>query len=73
MEPNKIYISHSALNKDFVAPNDYRATAVHELIHWKDAVEYRKQYPDMAGYADWIKQRCKEKLIILCRRDIISM
>ena len=52
----------AGLQRDGVLPENRLSTMVHELIHWKDAVEYRKQYPDMAGYADWIKQRCKKKI-----------
>ena len=30
------------MQSDCVCPDDSRSTYVHELFHWKDAVEYRK-------------------------------
>ena len=44
---------HSALNKDFVAPNDYRATAVHELLHWLDAMEYIDKHGTITSQAEY--------------------
>lgn len=41
---------------------------VHELIHWKDAAGYRKRHPDMTGYADWINQQSKKKIVELAKK-----
>ena len=56
------------LQRDGVLPENRLSTMVHELIHWKDAAEYRKRHPDMAGYADWINIRCWKKLVALEKR-----
>lgn len=56
---------HSALNKDFVAPNDYRATAVHELLHWLDAMEYIDKHgtiTSQAEYRQYLVKRHRKQL-----------
>lgn len=56
---------HSVSNKDFVAPNDYRATAVHELLHWLDAMEYIDKHgaiTSQAEYRQYLVNRHKKQL-----------
>lgn len=56
---------HSTLNNDFVAPNDYRATAVHELFHWLDAMEYIDKHgtiTSQAEYRQYLVNRHKKQL-----------
>ena len=73
---DKIFITLSLLDEDKLAdlqrdgvlPENRLSTMVHELIHWKDADEYRKRHPDMAGYVDWINIRCWKKLVALEKR-----
>lgn len=44
-------------NKDFAASDDYRATAVHELLHWLDAREYIKKHGSIKNQEDYIQYR----------------
>ena len=56
---------HPVSNKDFVAPNDYRATAVHELLHWLDAMEYIDKHgaiTSQAEYRQYLVNRHKKQL-----------
>lgn len=51
------------LQKNCVCPNDRRSTLLHELIHWSDAQEYRKNYGDIVDkeaaqkYKLWIQEK----------------
>ncbi len=73
---DRVYITLSLLDDekladlqcDGVLPENRLSTMVHELIHWKDAVGYRKRHPDMAGYADWINQQSKKKIVELAKK-----
>ena len=73
---DKVYITLSLLDdekladlqRDGVLPENCLSTMVHELIHWKDAAGYRKRHPDMAGYADWINQQSKKKIVELAKK-----
>lgn len=57
-----------ALQEQFAEPKKYESTYVHELIHWKDAEEYRSKFGDIQtaedyeSYKTWLQERAKEKL-----------
>ena len=57
------------LQRDFASPKDSRSTMVHELFHWKDSEEYRKNVgpiSDSSGnsiYSVYQRNRAHEQLI----------
>ena len=55
------------LQKSSVAPNNPASTYVHELLHWKDAEEYRKTYSEItkenyANYNIWLNKKAEKQL-----------
>ena len=52
------------LQKDMACPNNPLSTYVHELIHWKDAEEYRKNrvIENQNEYLKYLRAKCKKKL-----------
>ena len=67
---NTLFVNRNI--KDIMQTDSYKAqmeksdnelsTYVHELIHWKDAEEYRKTGKPIENYMEWINQKCKAKV-----------
>lgn len=74
---NEFYISSGLANEkgilklqqDFACPNDSRSTMVHEMFHWKDAEEYRKNVGPISNssrnsaYSVYQRDKAHEQLI----------
>ena len=71
---NRIYIipqmgrsrdSVMQMTKEFACNDNPIATMLHELIHWRSAMEYKEKYgsiPDKKTYMKYLNKRAKKKL-----------
>lgn len=50
------------LQNQLAASSNPQSTYVHELIHWKDRMEYEKKYFNSGDYRQWIQTRCQKQL-----------
>ena len=59
------------LQKDCACPDNKLSTYVHELLHWKDATQYRQQYgaiKNNSTYINILRKKHKKQVDILEKR-----
>ena len=57
------------LQAEYACPTEPRSTVVHEIFHWKDAEEYRKQFGAITDssrsskYSMYQREKARQKLV----------